>query len=229
MKILLLEDNPSMREIVADYLTRSGFVVDAVGTGDEALAAVATVPYDAMVLDLGLPDIDGMDVLRQVRARTGDRLPALIVTARDSLQSRLCGLNSGADDYIVKPFELVELEARLRVVLRRPGQRGSVRYACGRLSFDSVSREALVDDTPLELTRRELALLEELLRAAGRVVVKDALEDRLYSIEQEVSGNAIEAAVSRLRKKLAAAKAGVTITTMRGIGYRMALGGDGEG
>ncbi|MDQ0349632.1 response regulator transcription factor [Ancylobacter vacuolatus] len=229
MKILLLEDNPSMREIVADHLTRSGFVVDAVRTGNEALAAVATVPYDAMVLDLGLPDIDGMDVLRQVRARTGDRLPALIVTARDSLQSRLSGLNSGADDYIVKPFELVELEARLRVVLRRPGQRGSVRYACGRLSFDSMSRQALVDDIPIELARRELALLEELLRAAGRVVVKDALEDRLYSIEQEVSSNAIEAAVSRLRKKLAAAKAGVTITTMRGIGYCMALGGDDEG
>jgi len=229
MKILLLEDNPAMREIVADHLTQSGFVVDAVGTGDEALAAVATASYDAMVLDLGLPDIDGMDVLRQVRARTGDRLPALIVTARDSLQSRLTGLNSGADDYILKPFELVELEARLRVVLRRPGQRGSVRYACGRLSFDSVSRQALVNEAPIELARRELALLEELLRAAGRVVVKDALEDRLYSIGQEVSSNAIEAAVSRLRKKLTLAKAGVTINTMRGIGYRMVLGDDGEG
>ncbi|HEY9211557.1 MAG TPA: response regulator transcription factor [Ancylobacter sp.] len=229
MKILLLEDNPAMREIVADHLTQSGFVVDAVGTGDEALAAVATVSYDAMVLDLGLPDIDGMDVLRQVRARTGDRLPALIVTARDSLQSRLAGLNSGADDYILKPFELVELEARLRVVLRRPGQRGSDRYSCGRLSFDSVSRQAFVNDAPIELARRELALLEELLRAAGRVVVKDALEDRLYSIGQEVSSNAIEAAVSRLRKKLTMAKAGVTINTMRGIGYRLVPGDDGEG
>jgi two-component system response regulator QseB len=228
MKILLLEDNRSMREIVADYLTDRGFIVDAVRTGDAALAAVATNTYDAMVLDLGLPDIDGMDVLRQVRLRTSDRLPALIVTARDSLENRLSGLNSGADDYIVKPFELVELEARLRVVLRRPGQRGSMSSSCGRLSYDVTAREATVQGNRLDLTRRELALLEELMRAPGRVVVKDALEDRLYSIDQEVSGNAIEATVSRLRKKLAAAEAGVSIQTMRGIGYRIGAG-DGVG
>ncbi|MFT0860770.1 response regulator transcription factor [Ancylobacter sp. G4_0304] len=228
MKILLLEDHPSMREIIADHLTRSGFVVDAVGTGDEALAAVATTAYDAMVMDLGLPDIDGMEVLRQVRARTADRLPALIVTARDSLESRLSGLNSGADDYIVKPFELVELEARLRVVLRRPGQRGAVTHSFGGLSFDTLSREVRIDGVPVEFARRELALLEELLRAAGRVVVKDALEDRLYSIDREVTPNAIEAAVSRLRKKLAAAKCGVVVNTVRGIGYRLAAGGEGD-
>jgi len=228
LKVLLLEDHVALREIVADHLTQCGFVVDAVQTGDEALAAVATGSYDAMVIDLGLPDIDGMDVLRQVRAHTGDRLPALIVTARDSLQSRLLGLNSGADDYILKPFELAELEARLRAVLRRPGQRGSGIYSFGTLVFDSVARQAFVDGASLELARRELALLEELLRAAGRVVVKDALEDRLYSIDRDVSSNAIEAVVSRLRKKLAAAKAGVGINTMRGIGYRMVLGDNGE-
>lgn len=228
MKILLLEDNAAMREIVADHLTQCGFVVDAVKTGDEALSAVATISYDAMVLDLGLPDIDGMEVLRQVHAQTGGRLPALIVTARDGLESRLLGLNSGADDYILKPFELGELEARLRAVLRRPGQRGSTTNSFGPLMLDPRSRQVFVEGVAIELTRRELALLEELLRAAGRIVVKDALEDRLYSLDKEVSSNAIEATVSRLRRKLAAADASVSINTVRGIGYRIVLGTAGE-
>lgn len=228
MKILLLEDHSAMRDIIAEHLTQCGFVVDAVGVGEEALSAVSTGSYDAMVLDLGLPDIDGMEVLRQMRAHTADRLPALIVTARDSLESRIRGLNSGADDYILKPFELVELEARLRAVLRRPGQRGSSTYTCGRLALDSVTRQASVDGVPIELARREAALLEELMRAAGRVVVKDALEDRLYSFGQDVSSNAIEAAVSRLRKKLAVARADVRIDTLRGIGYRLVSGEGGD-
>lgn len=226
MKILVLEDNAAMREIVAEHLTQSGFVVDAVGGGDEAISAVRTARYDAMVLDLGLPDLDGMEVLRQVRLLTQDGLPALIVTARDSLESRLSGLNAGADDYIVKPFALAEMEARLRAVLRRPGPRASQLRVCGRLTFDSARREASVEGVPLDLTRRELDLLEELLRAAGRIVVKDALEDRLYSLDQEGSRNAVEAAVSRLRKKLQAAQAGVSIQTKRGVGYRLTADAD---
>jgi DNA-binding response OmpR family regulator len=167
-------------------------------------------------------------VLKQVQAQTGGRLPALIVTARDGLENRLLGLNSGADDYILKPFELVELEARLRVVLRRPGRRGSTTNSFGRLMLDPRSRQVFVEGVAIELTRRELALLEELLRAAGRIVVKDALEDRLYSLDKEVSSNAIEATVSRLRRKLAAADASVSINTVRGIGYRIVLGNAGE-
>ena len=226
MKILLLEDHSAMREIISDYLVQRGFVVDAVAQGGAALAAVATGSYDAMVLDLGLPDMDGMEVLSQIRAFTADRLPALIITARDSLESRVEGLDSGADDYILKPFELLELEARLRAVLRRPGQRASFTYTCGSLTFDATARHALVDDVPLELSRREAALLEVLMRGAGRIVVKDALEDRLYSFDQEVTSNALEASVSRLRKKLAVAKAGVRVETARGIGYRIVPGDD---
>lgn len=228
MKILLLEDHVAMREIIADYLVQRGFVVDAVGEGDEALAAVSTTSYDAIVLDLGLPDMDGMSVLAEVRQRSGDRLPALIVTARDSLESRVLGLNAGADDYILKPFELVELEARLRAVLRRPGQRGAAVHVCGRLVSDTTSRQVTVGDVPVDLSRRELSLLEELMRAGGRVVVKDTLEDRLYSFDQDVTTNALEASVSRLRKKLAALNAGATIETVRGIGYRIVAGAGDE-
>ena len=131
------------------------------------------------------------------------------------------GLNGGADDYLVKPFALVELEARLRAVLRRPGQRTEVVYTCGSLIFDAASRVAAVSDTVLDLSRRELALLEELLRARGRVVIKDVLEERLYGFDEAVTHNALEATVSRLRRSLGECGAGVRIETKRGIGYRL--------
>ena len=130
-------------------------------------------------------------------------------------------MNTGADDYIVKPFELVELEARLRAVLRRPGVREDIVLSYGPLALDTVSREASVRGVLLDLSRREAALLEELLRAAGRIVVKDTLEDRLYALDRSVTANALEAIVSRLRKKLAAAHASVRIDTKRGVGYRL--------
>jgi DNA-binding response OmpR family regulator len=135
-------------------------------------------------------------------------------------------LNAGADDYITKPFELVELEARLRAVLRRPGVREDIILAYGAIALDTVSREASVGGIVLDLSRREAALLEELLRAAGRIVVKDTLEDRLYMLDQSVTDNALEAIVSRVRKKLAAAHAGVHIDTKRGVGYRLLAGED---
>lgn len=221
MRILLLEDHAKLRDMTAGYLMQRGFAVDAVGRGEDALAAAATAVYDAVVLDLGLPDIDGMAVLAALRARTDGCLPALIVTARDSLDARVEGLNAGADDYIVKPFDLVELEARLRTVLRRPGGRAGAVLALGRLSFDTTSREISVGGQVLDVSRRESALLEELMRAGGRVVVKDVLEDRLYGFDEPVTPNALEAAVSRLRSKLAVAAAGVRIDTRRGIGYRL--------
>jgi DNA-binding response OmpR family regulator len=210
-----------MREMISDHLVERGFTVDAVGRAEDAHAALAVASYDALVLDLGLPDTDGMQFLREARARTARHLPTLIVTARDALDDRTRGLNAGADDYIVKPFELAELEARLRAVLRRPGVREDVILAYGTLAFDTVTREASVGGTALDLSRREAALLEELLRRAGRIVVKDTLEDRLYALDYSVTENALEAVVSRVRKKLAAAHAEVRIETKRGIGYRL--------
>src|SRR3712207_2308706 len=224
MRVLLVEDHAALRKMVADHLARRGFAVDATASAGEARDALAVVSYDALVLDLGLPDDDGIAVLGEARARTAGRLPTLVVTARDAIEDRVRGLNAGADDYIVKPFDLLELEARLRAVLRRPGARDNPALRCGRLAFDSASRQASVEAAALDLTRREADLLEELLRAAGRTVVRDALEERLYRFDEPVTANALEATVSRLRKRLADAGAGVRIETKRGIGYRLVAG-----
>lgn len=221
MRVLLVEDHHTMRDLIAEQLRRRGFAVDAVRLGEEALAASAAVPYDAVILDLGLPDMDGMEVLRQLRGGRHSDLPALILTARDSVAARVGGLDAGADDYILKPFDIAELEARLRAVLRRPGTRHAAVYSYGNLTFDPATRTAAVDSTCLDLTRREASVLEELIRAAGRIVVKDRLEDRLYGFDDDVSGNALEASVSRLRRKLVAAKSEVSIEATRGIGYRL--------
>ena len=223
MRVLLVEDHRAMREMIADHLKERGFAVDSVGRGDHAIAAAAVARMDAVILDLGLPDMDGMEVLSSLRG-SHPELPAIILTARDSVDDRLLGLNSGADDYIVKPFNLLELEARLRAVLRRTGSpRGTV-YSLGGVTFDTVTREAAAFGKALELTRREAALLEELLRVPGQVITKDRLEDRLYALEDAGSANALEAAVSRLRRKLAAAHAALQIETKWGIGYRLIAG-----
>ena len=224
MRVLLVEDHGALREMITGHLTRRGFAVDAVPSAAEARVALMVMSYDGLILDLGLPDEDGMAVLSEVRARGAANLPTIIVTARDGLEDRLEGLNAGADDFIVKPFDLLELEARLRAVLRRPGVRGNLTHRCGQLEFDPSSRQANVDGEALDLTRRETDLLEQLLRAGGRIVVKDALEERLYSFGEPVTANALEAAVSRLRKRLANAQAGVRIETKRGIGYCLVAG-----
>lgn len=229
MKILLVEDNPSLSDMITAFLRERGFVVDAAGNGADALAALGSASYDAMVLDLGLPDMDGMDVLRALRTRHvnhGAMLPALILTARDAVNHRVSGLNAGADDYILKPFDLTEFEARLRAVLRRPGARDTTLHRFGDLCFDVATRAAHINDQPLDLTRREAALFEELIRNAARVVVRDVLVERLYGLEEDVSANAMEATMSRVRRKLAAHKAAVRIETLRGIGYRLSLGAD---
>lgn len=234
MRVLLVEDHGAMREMIADHLKERGFAVDAVGRGDHALAAAAVARMDAVILDLGLPDRDGMEVLSSLRS-SHPELPAIILTARDSVDDRLLGLNSGADDYIVKPFNLLELEARLRAVLRRAGSPRGTTYSLGGVTFDTVTREAAAFGKPLELTRREAALLEELMRVPGQVITKDRLEDRLYALEDTGSANALEAAVSRLRRKLAAAQAALQIETKWGIGYRLTgvaaglVGGAAEG
>ena len=223
MRVLLVEDHRAMREMIADHLKERGFAVDAVGRGDHALAAAAVAQMDAVILDLGLPDMDGMKVLTSLRS-SHPELPALILTARDSMDDRLSGLNSGADDYIVKPFNLLELEARLRAVLRRTGSRHGTTYSLGGVTFDTVTREAAAFGKSLDLTRREAALLEELIRVPGQVITKDRLEDRLYALEDAGSANALEAAVSRLRRKLSVANTSLQIETKWGIGYRLITG-----
>jgi len=229
VKILLVEDNPSLTEMIAAFLRERGFAVDTANTGTDALIALGTESYDAVILDLGLPDMDGMDILRSLRARDaghGSMLPALILTARDGVIHRVTGLNEGADDYILKPFDLTEFEARLRAVLRRPGAREAPLLQFGDVRFDTGSRTARVHDEPLDLTRRESALFEELVKKAAQIVVRDLLVERLYGLDEDVSANALEATISRVRRKLASHKAGVRIETLRGIGYRLSLGAD---
>lgn len=221
MRILLLEDHDELRQMVAVYLAQRGFVVDPLSRGEDALVAAKSAAYDALVLDLGLPDMDGMEVLAQLRLHVKQRLPTLILTARAAVAHRVRGLNAGADDYLVKPFDLTELEARLRAMLRRPGSRTDTLLTLGELSFDTTSRSVDVAGAPLDLSRREVDCLEELLRAPNRVVVKDVLEERLYSHDEMVTTNALEAVISRLRKKLLQTNADVRIETRRGIGYRL--------
>ena len=194
----------------------------------DALFAAKGAPYDAVILDLGLPDLDGLEVLRRLRTEATADLPILVLTARHSVGDRVQGLDAGADDYLVKPFDMLELDARLRSITRRIERRfdaatapasGEIRF--GDLRFDPSSREALVGDMVLALTRRETALLEELLRGGGRTLIRDVLEDRLYGHAEVFTGNAMEATVSRLRRRLAASGSAVTIETVRGIGYRL--------
>jgi two-component system response regulator QseB len=219
MRVLLVEDHTALRDLISDHLCERGFAVDAVSRAEDALASTAAISYDAAIIDLGLPEMDGLELLTKMHAGTEDSVPTLVITARDSLSDRLRGLNTGADDYLVKPFDLGELEARLRALLRRPRFHHRPILTRGRLVFDPASRQAAVAGRPLELTRREAAVLEELVRSNNKVIVKELLEEHLYGFDEEVSHNALEATISRLRKKLTTADAGVSIQTKRGIGY----------
>jgi len=224
VRLLLVEDEDRIASFVQKGLAAHGYTVERVATGAEASARASSREFDLLILDLGLPDADGMHVLHELRHGCAAEIPTIIVSARDRLDDRVGGLNGGADDYIVKPFELTELEARLRAVLRRPGPRPHAVYQYGDLSFDPSRQSAAVGDRLLDLTRLEALALEELVRAAGQAVVKDALEDRLYGFDDGVSMNALEAVISRLRRRLAAAGSAVTIEPLRGIGYRLRPG-----
>jgi len=221
VRILLVEDNDSLRAMIAAHLRGHGFAVDPAASGGEAMGAVQSASYSAMILDLGLPDMDGLDLLRGLRAGLGCDLPTLILTARDSLEQRIGGLDAGADDYILKPFDVQELEARLRAVLRRPGPRLHPVHRFHDLSFDAATRAAHCGSATIDLTPREAALFEELIRNGNKIVVRDLLAERLYGFDEEVTSNALEATVSRLRRKLSASGSKVRIETLRGIGYRL--------
>ena len=222
MKLLIVEDHQELNALLSRHLERIGFAVDAVSTGRKALHAIAMGDYDAMLLDLGLPDIDGMEVLEQCQ-KSGKRIPCILLTARDALESRLAGLNGGADDYVLKPFEMTELEARLRAVLRRAQAVNQQKLSLGNVAFETESRFATVNGKQVDLLRREAMLLEEMLKVWPRITVKERLEEHLYASRESVTLNAVEALVSRLRRKLREGGADVQIDTVRGIGYRMVL------
>jgi DNA-binding response OmpR family regulator len=222
MRLLLIEDEDRLAGTILTQLRRSGFVADRVGTAADADHALTTVRYDAVVLDLGLPDRDGLQVLAALRGR-GDGLPVLVLSARGELDDRVDALNRGADDYLPKPFEAAELVARLKALLRRPSSFLGRFLEAGPLRLDTVAREVTVDGKPVALTRRETDLLEHLLRRNGRVVPKEFLEEKLYGFGDEVASNSVEVVVHRLRKRLDTSDAGTVIHTVRGVGYFLSV------
>lgn len=218
MRILVVEDEGRIAEILRAALSRSGFTVDAVRLYADAQAAIATNPYDAVVLDLGLPDGDGLSLLTETRAR-GNAVPILVLTARDSVEHRVAGLDAGADDYLIKPFATSEVVARVKALLRRPGSVLGAVLSSGNIAFDTVGRDVRIGDAVLALPRRESAILEHLMRRVGRVVPKAVLEEKLYGIDDELGSNAIPVHVHHLRRKLIDGGATVEIHTVRGVGY----------
>ncbi len=218
MRVLLVEDEVELAAIIASALQRAGVAVDLVEDCSSADAAWAAVRYDAAVIDRGLPDGDGLDLIKQ-RRDTGDRTPVIILTARDAVADRIAGLNAGADDYLLKPFDMGELIARVHAVLRRPRDGLGAVLRSGNIALDTLDRSVSVEGRPVQMTRRELGLLELLMRREGRVVAKAAIEESLYSQNDEVSGNSIEVAVHRLRRRLEDSGSTVGVRTVRGVGY----------
>ncbi|MFA7428660.1 MAG: response regulator [Rhodospirillaceae bacterium] len=214
MRILLAEDDRLLGAGIRAGLGQAGFVVDWAEDGDSADAALAAQSYDAVVLDLGLPKRDGMAVLRRLRSAS-NTVPVLILTARDAIADRVGGLDAGADDYLVKPFDLAELQARLRALLRRARGGADPMLRLGRLAIDPAARQATLDQNPVELSAREFAVLERLAANAGRVLSKAQIEDGLYGWGEEIESNAVEVYVHHLRRKLFPE----VIRTVRGVGY----------
>jgi two-component system response regulator TctD len=216
MRILLVEDNLPLAESLAKALSQDGFTVDCMHNGADADHVLRTQDYALVILDLALPKLDGWEVLRRLRARR-NQVPVLILTAHGSIEDRVKGLNLGADDYLAKPFDLGELEARVRALIRRSHGRDSALLECGPLSYDSVSRLFTLSGDALSLTPREHAVLEVLMLMSGKAVSKEALLEKIFGLDEVSSADAIEIYVHRLRKKLAGS--GVAIVTLRGLGY----------
>jgi two-component system response regulator QseB len=220
MRVLVIEDNVRLAELTVSGLERRGFACDVAVCLSDADSALDGAVYDAIVLDLGLPDGDGVAWLTN-RRQYRQMPPAIIQTARGALEDRVTGLDAGADDYVVKPVEIDELAARIRALLRRPGPRVQTVLEAGNLQFDTAARMARCGECPIDLSRREADLLELLLRRAGTVVRREAIEDALYNFNEPVTPNAVEAAVSRLRRKLDEAGANGALHTIRGVGYML--------
>jgi len=216
MRLLLVEDDVPLAEGIAGALRQSGYAVDSLGSGSEADTALLTQDYDAVILDLNLPGLDGFAVLRNLRSRGRD-LPVLILSARDGSEARVKGLDLGADDYLAKPFDLPELEARLRALIRRSQGRSGSRLSLAGLTLDSIARRVELHGQPLDLTAREYGILEILALRAGHVVSKQHLAERLCEWGEEMSSTAVEIQIHRLRRKLEGS--GLAIRTLRGFGY----------
>ncbi|MFW6346501.1 MAG: response regulator [Halomonas sp.] len=216
MHVLLIEDDPLVASGIRAGLTVHDFVVDHVETMAEARSALETVSSDAVILDRGLPDGDGLGLLEAWRA-AGVTTPVLVLTARDAVSDRVAGLQGGADDYLVKPFDLDELVARLQALLRRAAGRCHPRIEHGALCLDPVAREVTVEGYPVALSRRELVLLETFLQAPRSVLSADQLKDSLYGMNEEVESNALNVHIHHLRRKLGSR----VIETVRGLGYRL--------
>jgi DNA-binding response OmpR family regulator len=216
MRLLLVEDDEILSDGISRALRQAGYTVDQIMTGADADMALVSNIFDLLILDLGLPKLDGLEVLRRLRARK-QSLPVLILTARDRLEDRVMGLDFGADDYLTKPFDLPELEARIRAMIRRQMTAGEVEVSYGALKLDTVGRRVTGGEEVIDLSARELALLEVLMLRANNVVSKEQLIEHMYGFEEEVSHNAIEVTIHRLRKKIEPYS--VSIKAIRGLGY----------
>ncbi|MGO9949608.1 MAG: response regulator [Steroidobacteraceae bacterium] len=214
MRVLLVEDDGMIAQGLQTALRQAGFAVDWMRDGLSAAAALKTSAFDVMLLDLGLPHRDGIDVLRELRKR-GDKTPVIILTARDEIQHRIAGLDAGADDYVVKPFDLDEVMARMRSVLRRATGRGDSTIQHGELRLDLKARTIERSGTPVSLSAHEYAVLEALLQRPGAVLSRSQLEDRLYGWDEQIGSNAVEVYIHGLRRKLGSD----VIRTLRGVGY----------
>jgi DNA-binding response OmpR family regulator len=215
MRILLVEDDPALGRAVREHLTLAGHAVDLVGRRADAEAALRAAGHGLVLLDVGLPDGSGLDVLRGLRAR-GDWRPAIVLTARDQISDRIEGLKAGADDYLVKPFDLGELVARVQAVTRRAGTHPDRAFRAGEVVLDLEDRRATVAGAEVTLTAREWAILERLLQRPGAAVSREQIEEAIYRYGAEVESNAVEVYISRIRRKLGPG----LIDTLRGVGYR---------
>jgi DNA-binding response OmpR family regulator len=219
MRVLIVEDDPLLGDALAAGLKQRGFEADWVQDGHDAQAAIRVEPFAAVVLDLGLPGLGGFELLRGERAR-GNKVPVLILTARDAVQDRIAGLDSGADDYVVKPTDLDELAARLRALVRRSKGEPAAVLQIGPVVLDPAARMVTLDGQAMDLPPREFTLLQELMLNAGRVLSREQLEERMYRWGDEVESNAVEVHVHHLRRKLGAQ----IVKTIRGVGYMMPRG-----
>lgn len=216
MRILVIEDHQDLRQMLADGLQSQGFAVDAAGDGDEGWWYLANNAYDTLILDIGLPGINGLDLLRRIRHERADHLPVLLLTARDAVEDRVLGLNLGADDYLIKPFAAVELLARVQALIRRAHGTGNPLVVIGTLEIDTIGRQVRRSGVTVELTAREYGVLELLARRSGQVVTKGELHDHVYDFDGDHDSNVMEVFISRLRRKLGQP---ILIHTRRGIGY----------
>ena len=216
MRILLAEDDEILSNGISKALRQCGYTVDHVASGADADVAISTAPFDLAILDLGLPKMEGFEVLKRMRS-AGKRFPVLIVTARDGLEDRVSGLDLGADDYMTKPFDLPELEARVRALIRRSHFGAETVIVYGAVRMDTASRSITISGEPVDFSSRELAVFELLLQRPGKVVGKEQLLEHMYGFDEEVSQNAVEVLIHRLRKKIE--PYGLSVRTIRGLGY----------